>query len=362
MMVDPLPERLHFIDSFALGASSKSLRVINSESRDSYLVRTLIEESISSSQLEGASTTRKDAKQMIREGRAPRDRSERMIFNNYQAMRHVIEIHDQDFTRDRILEIHRMVTDRMVTDGTLDDPSAPGRFRAPTEQVVVGDNTGEVFQIPPPADDLERRLGVLCQFANGDNSSGFLHPVLKVIILHFWLACDHPFVDGNGRTARTLFYWSMLRQNYQLFEYLSISQIIHESGTRYGRAFLYSETDENDVTYFLLYQTDVICRTIRELDEYVTRHQKSLDEAQNTLHGLAFLNHRQRELINHALNSANAVFTTRGHRTTHNISYETARKDLTDLAQRKLLRARKTDKTWTFVPGTDLRNRLQKLD
>ena len=54
----------------------------NPETRDSYLVRSLLEESITSSQLEGAATTREIAKEMIRNGRQPRDRGERMIFNN----------------------------------------------------------------------------------------------------------------------------------------------------------------------------------------------------------------------------------------------------------------------------------------
>ena len=57
-------------------------------------------------------------------------------------------------------------------------------------------------------------------------AGGFIHPMIRSIILHFWLAYDHPFVDGNGRTARALFYWSMLRHGYWLFEFISISQII----------------------------------------------------------------------------------------------------------------------------------------
>src|SRR5205814_10028127 len=52
------------------------------------------------------------------------------------------------------------------------------------------------------------------------------HPMVRSMILHFWLAYDHPFVDGNGRTARALFYWSMLRNGYWMFEYITISKII----------------------------------------------------------------------------------------------------------------------------------------
>ena len=80
-------------------------------------MRSLIEESITSSQLEGASTTREIAKEMIREGRQPRDRGERMIFNNYQTMMSILEFKNQAMTRDLLFGIHRL-----VTDGTLGNP------------------------------------------------------------------------------------------------------------------------------------------------------------------------------------------------------------------------------------------------
>ena len=111
----------------------------------------------------------------------------------------------------------------------------------------------EIFHDPPPAEQLDERMAAMCDFANGKIPNHFIHPVVRAIILHFWLAYDHPFVDGNGRTARALFYWLMLRNNYWLFEFISISQIIRKAPIKYGRAFLYTETDDNDLTYFILY-------------------------------------------------------------------------------------------------------------
>jgi Fic family protein len=218
-MVDPLPERMHRVDSLAHGVIQQPEPITNPGTRESYRIRSLIEESITSSQLEGASTTRDIAKKMIREGRAPRDRSERMIFNNYRTMRHIREIQDQNLSRDLLCEIQSI-----VTDGTLNDPSGSGRFRRPDKAVVVGDDFGEVFHVPPPATELERRVDEMCKFANGETPGGFVHPVVRSIILHFWLAYDHPFVDGNGRTARALFYWSMLKRGYRLLECITISK------------------------------------------------------------------------------------------------------------------------------------------
>ena len=57
------------------------------------------------------------------------------------------------------------------------------------------------------------------------------------------LAFIHPFVDGNGRTARSLVYWYMMKKGYWLTEYLSISRIIYRNKAQYEKAFLYTEAD-----------------------------------------------------------------------------------------------------------------------
>src|SRR5205807_4829119 len=154
---------------------------------------------------------------------------------------------------------------------TLDDPSAAGRFRKPAEKIFLGTADGEVFHDPPHSEELPKRLRLMCDFANEETPDYFIHPVIRAIILHFWLAYDHPFVDGNGRTARALFYWSMLRSRYWLFEFISISNILRKAPIKYGRSFLYTETDDNDLTYFIVAQTKVIRRAIDELHAYIDR-------------------------------------------------------------------------------------------
>jgi Fic family protein len=353
---DPLPECLHHVDSLARGVVRQPEPVTNPETRDSYLVRSLIEESTTSSQLEGASTTREVAKEMIRQGREPRDRSERMILNNYRTMQRIIELQNQNLNFDMIFEIHRT-----ITDGTLNNPSAVGRFRRPDEEVVVGDDFGEVFHVPPPAGELERRIATMCDFANDQTPGGFIHPLIRSMILHFWMAYDHPFVDGNGRTARALFYWSMLKQGYWLFEYITISKIILEGPAKYGLAFLHSETDENDLTYFLLYHAGVVRRAMDELYRYIEDRSRRLAEVQRQLRGLTHLNYRQRDLIDHALHHPGQHFTVEYHKNMHKVVYETARSDMLDLANRGLLRKRKVGKTWHFTAPADLEQRLRQM-
>lgn len=354
--VDPIPEMLHKIDQGAGGFIQMPEQITNPDTKDQYYVSSLIQEAITSSQLEGAATTRRVAKEMIKTGRSPRDRSERMILNNFRTMQQIGKIKDKPLSKELVFEIHRL-----VTEGTLDDSSAAGRFRTAEEKRVVGDMYNEVFHDPPPADKLEKRMAAMCDFANSKTPKYFIHPVIRSIILHFWLAYDHPFVDGNGRTARTLFYWSMLRHNFWLFEFISISQIIRKAPAKYGRAFLYTETDDNDLTYFIIYHLDVIRRAIKELHEYIKRKTEKLQTIERELRGIVVLNHRQRALISHALRHPHQRYTIKSHQTSHNVVYQTSRLDLFGLELRGLLKCHKVGRMWHFTPVDELEERLAKL-
>ena len=354
--VDPINEILHEIDQSAGGSIRMPEQITNPDTRDQYYVSSLIQEAITSSQLEGAATTRQIAKEMIKTGRAPQDESEQMILNNYHTMQHVGKLKDESLTPKLVFEIHRLITHK-----TLKKISDSGRFRNDGERIVVGDIYGEVFHEPPPAEQLQNRLVAMCDFTNGMGSTGFIHPVIRSIILHFCLAYDHPFVDGNGRTARALFYWSMLRHNYWLFEYISISQIILNAPAKYGRAFLYTETDDNDLTYFILYHLDIIQKAVRELHQYIEYKTQRLQALEQKLQGITLLNHRQRALIGHAIRHPLQKYTFESHRVSHNVVYETSRRDLLDLQDRGLLVGGKISKTWYFTPVKDLEKRLARL-
>ena len=351
--VEPIPECLHDIDLGAGGMIQMPDQVTNPDTRDQYYISSLIQEAITSSQLEGAATTRLDAKEMIKSGRPPVDRSEQMILNNYDTMRFINTLKDRELSAELIFEIHQR-----VTHGTLDDPTAAGRFRRADESVSVVDQYNEIMHTPPEADLLGSRLDLLCRFANGQLETGYIHPVIRSIILHFWLAYDHPFIDGNGRTARALFYWSMLRHKYWLFEFVSISQIILNAPVKYERAFLYTETDENDLTYFILYHLDVIRKATEKLHEHIQRKTKRLQTLETELKGLIGFNHRQRALLSHALRHPHHRYTFRSHQMSHRIVYQTSRLDLMDLENKGLLKSRKVGRTWFFTPVKSLEAKL----
>jgi len=357
--VDVLQRQLHEADRDLSGRMKLPSQLTTEGIRDRYQFSALIEEAITSSQLEGAATTRKVAKEMLRSGRRPRTHDERMIFNNFRAMDFVRGIVDEPMTPELVLTIHDI-----VTDGTLEDPSASGRLRTAEESdghfgVYAPDDT--LLHRPPPAQQLSERLDALCAFASESADARFIHPIVRSIMLHFWIGYDHPFVDGNGRTARALFYWSMLHQGYWLAEFLSVSHILHRAPTRYANSYLLSETDENDATYFVLYQMGVLSRSIAALLDYVRRKASEVRKTQELMRR-STLNHRQVALLGHALCNPDTEYTATRHAKSHQVTRQTARTDLRELASFELLIEGRQGNAFVFSVPHDLEERLTTLE
>jgi len=355
--VELVQELAHRIDQQASGSIISDGLETNLRSSERYVVSSLIEEAITSSQLEGASTTRRVAKEMLSSGRNPRDRSERMIVNNYVALQFVKENSTERLTPELVLELHRI-----LTDGTLENPDAVGRLQAlDDERVSVFWHDGTVVHKPPEARELPSRLARLCNFANGVEQKGFIHPVVKAIIIHYVMAYDHPFEDGNGRTARALFYWSMLRDGYWLTEYISISNILAKAPAQYVKSYLYCETDSNDLTYFIIYQLGVIIRAIDSLNAYVARKNAEVKEIENLIHRSAQLNHRQLGVIQGVMRDPSLNVTIAALARRNRVTEETARHDLLELVKLGLLVRSKAGHKHVFRANTDLSSRLKTL-
>ena len=90
---DSLFAQLHRIDQLTGGGREISDgEVLSSQDKNRYLVKSLMqEEAITSSQLEGASTTREVAKEMLEKNLSPKDKSQQMILNNYRLMKKAVE-------------------------------------------------------------------------------------------------------------------------------------------------------------------------------------------------------------------------------------------------------------------------------
>ncbi len=305
--------------------------LIPEENKEQYLISSLMEEAISSSQMEGASTTRKVAKDMLRKSLSPKSRSEQMIFNNYKTIQFITEHKSEQLTPQLLRHIHSLMTTK-----TLDNTQDEGQYRATNDVVVEDSLTHEVVHTPPPFEEIPQFVDDLCTFFNEENSSRFIHPIIRGIIIHFMVAYVHPFVDGNGRTARALFYWYMLRRGYWLTEYLSISRIIYKSKASYERAYLYVEADENDMGYFILYNLRVLKLAFDNLKLYIQRKLNQKSQTTDFLR-LGNINERQAAIMELIFNNSKISFTIKELQNRFAISHTTAKNDVDLMVERGLL-------------------------
>ena len=305
----------------------------NSQSAEKkyYLSSSLMEEAIYSSKMEGASTTRIVAKDMLRKKKSPQNKSQQMIVNNYNTIQYIVEYKEQPLTEELLLTIHRLMTEK-----TLDNPEDAGRFRT-NDKVVVADMVeGDIIYTPPSFQEIPEFVESLCNFFNNDNPRTFIHPIIRGIIVHFMLAFMHPFVDGNGRTARALFYWYMLKEGYKLTEYMSISRVIAKSKENYEKSFRYVKNDGNDMGYFVAYNLKALETSFQQLREYIQRKQQE-KKAASTFMMAGNINYRQAIVLQRLKDEPDTIFTVKDVQEQFSVSSMTARKDLADLVQQGYL-------------------------
>ena len=328
---------LHNFD-MNFGGNLGTKGIIPTTDKNYYLINSIMEEAIASSQMEGASTTRRIAKDMLRKKLKPTNKSQQMIVNNYETISRISRDKLSDFSMERLLDIHRSIANK-----TLDNVAEEGVFRKNDDIFVVDGVTGHVAHTPPSYVEINAMLQDLCEFANNNNGDNFIHPIIKGIIIHFVLAYIHPFVDGNGRTARSLFYWYMIKNGYWLTEYLSISRIIYTNKTAYEKAFLYTENDGNDLSYFIQYHLNVMQKAFEDLKKYL---QRKIDEQQNIFQfiGISNINERQRYVLKTISENKRILFTPKELATQFDVAVRTARTDLQDLVSMGFLSATNLNK------------------
>jgi Fic family protein len=346
-------EHLHKLD-LNLGGTLQSGSLIPEQEKNAYLLSSIMEEAIASSQIEGAVTTRKVAKEMLEKNQTPINKSQQMIYNNYITMKWIVENKDTELTNGVLLHIHKL-----ITANTLRDPAYEGKFRDNNDINIV-DESNEIFYTPPSHEKLDELIKQFLKIANDKNvQKGFIHPVLKGILLHFLIGYIHPFVDGNGRTARALFYWYLIKKGYWLIEFMSVSRIILKAKSQYARAYLHTEYDDNDLTYFFIYNLKCISEALDELKLYIDRKVKEKNASIGLLKKHNF-NERQVFILYELLKDSNQYFTARQIETKFAISNQTARTDLLKLVEQKLLVQRNIGKLMTFFADEDLAKKINK--
>lgn len=326
------------------------------EDAASYLMSQLImEEAISSSQLEGAATTSRVAMELLAVGREPRNEDESMIMGNWRLMQHITAMGDGPLTRDDILDMHHI-----ACAGINDEKYRPGEVRRNNDIFVAG-RDGEIIHQPPDYSLVDGMLHALCAEVEFLEQQG-THPLLVACIMHFAIGYIHPFNDGNGRTARGLFYHHLIRRGYHAFRYISISKLLKAAAIKYGMSYLYSETDELDLTYFVQFQCDVVMRAVKAFTEQITTlHQerallvKWVEENKALAKG-------ELDIMAIALHAPGSLLSAAAVKSRLGIADNTARSRLKSLAEQGLLRPIKEGKGTVYQAPVSLRKLKEWLN
>ncbi len=342
-----IAKNLHTYDRYLSGTLRINKREIRLEK--SYIINSMMEEAIASSILEGAVTTRKKAQELLISKRKPKNTDEQMVINNYEAMQYILTQKDEPISREMICDIQEIVTNKTINEKEV------GVFRDNNEIVVVDAATGEIQHTPPDHQKIEEMIAAFCRFANeDDDESGetaitSIHPIIKGIILHYLIGYIHPFADGNGRTARTIFYWYVLSRGYWLFEYMAISRAIQRTKKKYALAYLHTRYDEMDLTYFINYNISCINEALQDLLSYIEEKQSEQKRAQTISRKVPGINERQADILRTMMEQGDEYFTIRQIMQMHGVVYETARTDLLTLVERGFIRKTKRGKEFAFI-------------
>ncbi len=337
-----ISKNLHDFDLKLMGGLEQN--PILPSDRIEFLKDSLLEEAVASSQVEGAATTTEIARDMLKSGRKPRNESEQMIFNNLRAIDYITEFVKSEIDFKIIIELHKIMT----VSTTAEKHS--GDFR--NGEVFVTDHIdGEIAHIPPDWQEVPLLMQEVCRFINDDEK--FIHPIIKASIIHFMIGYIHPFKDGNGRTARALFYWFLLKKGYSLIKYISISRVILESRIQYDKAFLKTEYDENDLNYFITYSIKNIRIAFEKLIKYRDNKLDEKKKANLISYELLAkgLHKRQADLVGFLYFKENNEITINSYAEKNKIVRQTASKDINELIKLGFIIEDKSNKPFKYSIG-----------
>ena len=326
---DSINKKIHLAQS--LGNKLYDKIEAYSSLKKGFLTNSAVEEAITSAIYEGANSTRAQAKAFIASEERPKNKDEWMLINNFKAMKWIKQHSKEQVSNQLILEIHQMISQNTLKG---DDANFCGKFR--NGPVYVGKHEGIAHT------KIGETLNEVIELVNGHPR--FLHGLIKGILLHYFIAYIHPFFDGNGRTARTLFYFKMIKHDLKFVELLAISANLKEHGKRYEKSFELVKEHELDMTFFIDFCLDSLVVALGKVEKKVD----DLMSFSGFTKSMGLSSNQVLLLQRMALNKYRAI-TIEEYAGDIGKSREIARKELKGLWEKGLLREEKKGKKFTYL-------------
>ncbi len=300
------------------------------------------DEAFYSSIIEGAHTTKQRTKEMVENKVMPKTKDEKMVLNNYHALMYILENLHKEIDEKTILDIYEI-----VTKDTLEEENISKGYRDGQNYVS---SMEQIIYTPPEAEEVKWMMSDLIQFINNDDDER-IHIIIKALVIHFYFVYIHPFYDGNGRTARALTYMYLLKNGYQFFKFFSISSILKEYRTKYYKSIKNVEDYDSDVTYFILFNLEILEKSIRKVsNDFKNQYLLKIISERIEKKGLE-LNERQKKIIEKVIKYDKKQIDIEYYKRINKVVQETARKDLDDLVEMDIFTKEKLGKKNIYTLG-----------
>lgn len=233
---------LHFKETDKIRNLIEKIDSLDVDTDSNVLFDTMCEmEALYSSEVEGYFTTRKDLNDFVTGKRQPKLESERAVFANYVALNFGIRGIKNIYSKEFILKLNTLITDTLVLDYRLED-------------VSVASKTGKVVHEGVDFLEVDRYMQKLIDFMYSTK----LEPLISSCIIHFYFVYVHPFIDGNGRTARALSYLYLISKGEDKYKLFSISYMLPSKRGQYYKELLKVEKNGYDLTSFIEFILETI--------------------------------------------------------------------------------------------------------
>ena len=203
---------------------------------------------------------------------------------------------DLDITEERIQRLHALV----MAEGRQSNAKTPYRE---VQNVIRNAETKSITYMPPEAVDVPDLMADLCQWLSGDEVAELPIPVVAGL-LHYQFVTIHPYLDGNGRTARLLTTWQMHKGGYDLGGIYSLEEHYAKNLAAYYASLslgpshnYYFGRGETDLTPWLEYFVDGAFKSFSA----VAKQVKQLPQPSTTksISARIYLDPRKRKVLEH---------------------------------------------------------------
>lgn len=231
------------------------------------------------------------------------------------------------FTSKDLLEIHKI-----ITKDTMEKPRDEGTFR--NRQVVVGNRlTGEIVFIPPKTEHVPALVDDFIEWFNSE-AKNEINPVIEAGITHYEIVRIHPFIDGNGRTARIMATLVLFKRDFDVKRYFALDDYYDHDRRSYYTALKNVDQNILDITGWLEYFTDGVAVSINAVKDKVVGLSKDIKALKER--GQISLSERQMKIVEWIMNKGE--ITNRDIRDIFKISNRAALDEVTKLIEMKVIK------------------------